>query len=176
MRCLLACATSRRLHYEAELHPRGTCSLQGTRNTGENLMKLDVSQSFLLKFSANPPLSVMNYQCHAFTHCQHSLYTIWQNAAGAALQQILGHSVNIHMAVQVVIWVQKCLWPLHLSVQFAVHLACVVPKPVPLNKDRLFAAPSPTLCSTHNTSCKQCQAGQIKSGLNKIYLHLCMRG
>lgn len=86
------------------------------------------------------------------------------------------HPVNIHMAVQVVIWAEEYLWPLHLSVQFAVHLAHVVPKPASSDKDRLFASPAPTPRSTHNTSRERCQAAQIKSGLNKIYLHLCMRG
>lgn len=72
-----------------------------------NPVKLDISQKFFFfhKFRANPPLSVMNYQCHTFKHCQHSLYTIWQDTVdcGGAFQQTLWHSVNIHMAVQVVI-------------------------------------------------------------------------
>lgn len=52
------------------------------------------------------------------------------------------HPVNIHMAVQVVIWAEEYLWPLHLSVQFAVHLAHVVLKPASSDKDRLFCLPS----------------------------------
>lgn len=103
--------------------------------------------------------------------------TIYNMAEYSSLRKpALPHSLNIHMVVQVVIWAEEYLWPLHLSVQFAVHLACVVPKPVSLNKDRLFASPAPTLRSTHNISPHQCQEAQIKSGLNKIYLHPCMQG
>lgn len=36
--------------YEPGLDPSGTSSLQGAKNRGENLVKLDVSQSFICKF------------------------------------------------------------------------------------------------------------------------------
>lgn len=127
--------------------PERLSSLQGTKNTGENLMKLDISQSFIHKFWANPPLSVMNYQYFTFKHCKHFPYTIWRWMYKQSLQR----SVNIHTSVQVVICTMKYLWPPHLPVQFAVHLARVVPEPVLVNKDRLFCIPSshPLLYTQH---------------------------
>lgn len=47
---VVASETRRRLEHEPALHPSGTSSLQGTKNTGEILVKLDVSQSFIHKF------------------------------------------------------------------------------------------------------------------------------
>lgn len=81
------------------------------------------------------------------------LHTTWQKKVVCGCCITADVSLHIHVAVQVVIWAEKYLWPLHLSVHFALHLARVVPTPIPLNKDRLFVhSHLPTLCSTPNTS------------------------
>lgn len=90
-----------------------------------------------------------------------------------ALRRAQRRSVNIHMVVHVVMCAEKCLWPLQLSVHFAAQLAGIIPTPAPPNKDFFFCIA--TLCSTHNTSSRRCQAVQIKLGLNKMYLHSCMQ-
>lgn len=90
-----------------------------------------------------------------------------------ALQRARQRSVNIHMAVHVVMCAEKCLWPLQLSVHFAAQLVGIVPTPAPLNKDFFFCVA--TLCPTHNASSRRCQAAQIKLGLNKMYHHPCMQ-
>lgn len=147
-------------------------SLSGPSREPNTSVKPHASQSFINKFWASPSLYEKWIINVTLSNCARI-----QLFVEGVLKKALQHSLNIHMVelVQVVIWAEKYLWPLHLSVHFAVHLACVVPKPVSLNKDRLFASPAPTLCSAHNTFSRHCQAAQIKSGLNKIYLYLCMQ-
>lgn len=73
---------------------RGTSALQETKNKGEDLLKLDVSQILI---SSRP---ASNYQCYTFP-----IYKIWHNVAdrGAVVQQTLRHSAATHMAVHLVI-------------------------------------------------------------------------
>lgn len=142
----------------------------GNKEKPQSLARQNISQSFIPKFWAGPPAERNELSMPHFQIRQKKVVCGCHIPAAVCL--------HIHVAVQVVIWAEKYLWPLQLSAHFALHLAHAVPTPVPLKKDTVFfffCIPIYPPSVTPNTSLLRCQETQIKSGLNKICLHLCMQ-
>lgn len=110
------------------------CSQPKTgQNPGETRFS---TRDFIHKFGARPPMEHTELSMPPFETPPAS--PTLGTERRTTLRRAWRRSVNIHMVVHVVMWAEKYLWPLHLSVQFAVQLAGIVPTPAPPNEDRLF--------------------------------------
>lgn len=112
---------------------------QENKENPQSLVKQNILQSFIPKFWAGLPAERNELSMPHFQTRQKKV------VCGCRIPATI--CLHIHVAVQVVIWAD--LWPLQLSVHFALHLARAVPMPIPLNKDTVFFflhSHLPTLC------------------------------